>query len=166
MNTDELRTLIEYNYWTRARIMRSALQVTPAQFTAPNTSSYGSLRGTLVHSLVAEILWRKRLQGQDPPYGLPEQSDFPTPQSLDEAWSREEKEMRAFIAGLKDADLGVTLEYKNTRGQVFHNAVWGILLHFVNHGTQHRSEAAAMLTDFHYSPGDIDLIVFLRERGI
>jgi uncharacterized damage-inducible protein DinB len=37
------------------------------------------------------------------------------------------------------------------------------MAHVVNHGTQHRSEAAAMLTEFTHSPGDIDLIMFLRE---
>jgi uncharacterized damage-inducible protein DinB len=36
--------------------------------------------------------------------------------------------------------------------------VWQMLLHLANHGTQHRSEAALLLTGAGRSPGDLDLI--------
>jgi uncharacterized damage-inducible protein DinB len=166
MNAHYIRTLFDYNYWARDRIMRSALLVTPEQFTAANTSSYGSLRGTLVHNLRSEIIWRKRLQAEQPSMIIPLDLDFPTPQALMPAWAAEETLMRAYLSGMTDADLEKSLEYKNSKGVVFHNVIWGILTHIVNHGTQHRAEAAAMLTDFNFSPGDIDLIVYVREKGL
>jgi uncharacterized damage-inducible protein DinB len=35
-----------------------------------------------------------------------------------------------------------------------------MMVHVANHGTQHRSEVAAMLTAFGRSPGDLDALYF------
>ena len=43
-------------------------------------------------------------------------------------------------------------------------ARWQGIMQSTNHGTQHRAEAAHMLTELGHSPGDIDLIVYLNER--
>jgi uncharacterized damage-inducible protein DinB len=37
------------------------------------------------------------------------------------------------------------------------------MAHLVNHGTQHKTEAAAILTGFGHSPGDIDLILYFNK---
>ncbi len=164
MNKSDLLTLFDYNYWASARLWKALWQVTPEQFTAQNTSSYGSLRATLVHILFAEQIWRRRMQGEQQPTGFPVETDFPTPGSLVEACQADEKIQRACLAGLSEDFLQSTLDYNSTKGIPFQNVVWNILAHVVNHGTQHRAEAAAMLTDFGHSPGDIDMILYFREQ--
>jgi len=121
------------------------------------------LQETLVHALTAEWIWRRRCQEGVSPTALLNPADFPTLAALRTRWQAEERAMRAFVAGLGDQDLQKTIHYKSTGGVPHHNILWQILVQVVNHGTQTRSEAAVILTDYGHSPGDLDFIVYLRQ---
>ena len=73
--------------------------------------------------------------------------------------------MRTYVASLKDEDMENHFHYTTETGIKRDRVLWHCLLHVVNHGTQHRSEAAAILTNFRASPGDLDFTVFLNETG-
>jgi uncharacterized damage-inducible protein DinB len=162
MKKSEILTFYQYNAWANARILDATAQVTTEQFLAPASYSHGSLRGTLVHTLFAEWIWRMRWEGNSPTEGFTLE-DFPTFKSLRERWQAEEKALMEFVEKLSDESLDRVVVYKTTSGKSRQNPLWHLMLHLVNHGTQHRSEAAIMLTDFGHSPGDIDLIKYLRE---
>lgn len=164
MKQRDIRTLYDYNYWANARVLRAAAQLTPEQFTAPAHLSHGSVRGTLVHALSAEWVWRVRCEeGISPPAMLQEQ-DVPTFDALAERWNAEEQAMRRFLHTLHDQQLEATYRYRTTRGVESSSILWHVLLHVVNHGTQFRSEAAVALSSYGHSPGDLDMIMFFREQ--
>jgi uncharacterized damage-inducible protein DinB len=164
MNKHGIQLLYEYNRWANARILGAAATLTQEQYLAPGKFPHGGLRGTLAHALFAEWVWRMRWQGTAPDYRyrLPSE-DFPTPASLHARWSQEENRLREFVAALTDEKLNAEFDYTSTEGGRHRRRLWEAMVHVVNHGTQHRSEAAAMLTEMGHSPGDIDLIVFLNE---
>lgn len=162
MNKQDIRMLYEYNCWANARILGAAAQISDAQFLAPGDFPHGGLRGTLVHTLFAEWAWRMRWQGSASNFRL-KPDDFPTLASLKTRWLEQENLLMEFVAGLTDKKLKAAFDYTSTEGGQHRRVLWEAMAHMVNHGTQHRSEAAAMLTDMGHSPGDIDLIVYLNE---
>lgn len=162
MNIAAIHSLFDYNYWVSQRILEAAAGLSPEQFTADADVSHGSLRGTLVHALSAEWAWRQRCEGSSP-RGLLSEDDFPDLESLTRRSREEEKAMRSYLAGLADEDLTSIIRYSRTEGTWIETPLWQILLHVINHGTQSRSEAAIILTQFGHSPGDLDYMIFLRE---
>jgi len=161
MNKQDLLILYKYNQWANAKILNAAAKVSQEQYLAPASFPHGGLRGTLVHALFAEWIWRNRWEGMSPMHRL-KPEDFPTFESLFARWLDEEKQLMEFAEGLTDENLNNRFSYTNTSGKPFTKILWQAMAHLVNHGTQHRTEAAAILTDFGHSPGDIDLIYFLE----
>jgi len=160
MNKQEITLLYKYNLWANAKIMEAAENVTSEQFLAHASFPHGGLRGTLVHTMWAEWIWRHRWEGQSPILRL-KPDDFPTFESLRARWMDEEKLLMLFVDKVTEEKLNSYFFYKATDGSPYERILWQTMLHLVNHGTQHRSEAAALLTHYGQSPGDIDFIYFL-----
>ena len=165
MNLRDILTLYDYNYWATHRILAACAAVSPEQFTVSTTHSFGSLRGTLVHTLDAEYSWRMLLQHKTlDTFRALEEEDFPIFEALQERWQEEELAMRDYLLHLSDADQTGIIRYTTDEGEKRERVLWHCLLHVVNHGTHHRSEAAAMLTEHGHSPGELDFTVFLNEQ--
>lgn len=164
MNRQDILLLYKYNSWANKRILDAAVNVTEEQFLASVSFPHGGLRGTLTHTLFAEWIWRLRWEGESPATGM-KPEDFPTFESLRKRWLEEETKLTDFVSSRTEEQLNQTFQYKNIKGNQFKNVLWQVMAHVVNHGTQHRSEAAAILTELGRSPGDIDFILFLRRQA-
>jgi uncharacterized damage-inducible protein DinB len=160
MLTDVIATLYRYNAWANARILAAAARVTPAQFLAGGGASYDSIRDTLVHTLGAQWLYLERWHGRSP-RALPPPAEFPDLAAVCARWQDVERATATFVAGLTDARLAEVIAYTNLQGEPWAYPLWQQMVHQVNHGTQHRSEAAVMLTHAGASPGGLDLLHFV-----
>ena len=161
MNRDEIRTLFRYNDWANDIILAQAAKLTSERLRAANDFGWGSLHGALVHLMDAEIAWRQLLEkGADMP--LLEPDDFPDLASVRARWDDERQETWRWLNGLGDADLRGEISYPTEYGER-KRVLWHCLAHVVNHGTQHRSECAALLTGYGHSPGSLDFITFLSK---
>lgn len=162
MKISDMQLLYDYNYWANELILSKAAELSAEQLTQATGFSWGDIRGTLIHTLDSEYGWRIICQhGQITP-DLTE--TFPTLDSIVAYWKQEEKEMRTYLNSLKDSDMENIVRYEIPEG-VRERVLWHCLVHVVNHGTQHRSECAAMLTNFGHSPGEIDMTRFLNIRA-
>jgi uncharacterized damage-inducible protein DinB len=86
----------------------------------------------------------------------PEREPLPTIDELRERWDAEWKAVDAWLPTQSDGFVGLVFEGV---------PVWQMLVHVVNHGTQHRAEAAALLTAEGRSPGELDLINYAEAQA-
>lgn len=159
-----LRDLYAYSAWANTRILDTAEQLSPDQFTAEAGPSHGSLRNTLVHQMGGQWIWLERWKGGSPERTL-SRKEFLTLASVRSRWEQVEAETSAFVSTLTEEQLGRVISYTTTEGEARAYPLWQPILQQVNHATQHRSEAAVMLTNFGHSPGDLDYVVYLAEIG-
>ena len=175
MRIDEIRLLYEFNDWVDARILASCARVTPEQYIAPTSigTGRGGLRATMVHLLDSTWQLRLALQGfyekplaDEAAYDATElhEDAFPTLAALRERWETERRAMWAYIDTLTEETLNGAICYV-IPGAVREHVVWQLLLDAIIHATQHRSEAAVLLTSYGQSPGDLEFSLFLNERA-
>src|SRR5262245_44556500 len=145
MISEVISTLYRYNAWANTRVLDTAIRVTTQQFLAGGGASYDSLRDTLVHTMSGQWIFLERWRGRSPRAMLDVQH-FPDLSSIRRHWDRIERETQVFVAELSDAQLIRDVEYTNTEGERWTYPLWQQMIHQVNHATQHRSEAAVMLT--------------------
>ena len=160
MTAEMIRTMYRYNAWANAQIMEATARVTPAQFVAGGGASFDSLRDTFVHTMAAQWLYLERWQGRSPT-AMPAGPEFADPAAVRARWDEVERATQAFVAGVTDERLAETVAYRNFKGEPWAYPLWQQMLHQMNHATQHRSEAAVMLTQFGHSPGLLDLLYFI-----
>jgi uncharacterized damage-inducible protein DinB len=153
----DIRFLFAYDRWATKQVLTVLDGLDSTVWSRPNDVGERGLGSILVHHLGASQRWRIGLQTQGTDDGPePELEPLPTIDELRQRWQAEWVAVDAWLPTLTDGHV-----------QYLHEGVpiWQMLVHVVNHGTQHRAEAAALLTGEGRSPGELDLINYAEERA-
>jgi uncharacterized damage-inducible protein DinB len=171
MDAEYWRMVFRYNRWANAVVLAKASEVADADYYARVPGlSFGSLHATLVHTMVAEIVWLRRFELSLPPEELKDArradelavSQLPSLDVLRLMWRVEDAKQERYFEALRDEDFDAPLAYRTQYGEPYEQPLRELMLHLLNHGTQFRAEAAVRLSALGFSPGDLDLIVWLR----
>jgi len=155
MAIEEIRDLFAYDRWATEGLLRAVDGIDEETWSRAEVIDERGLGGILVHMLGAYQRWRHGLadDGESP---RPEREPLISPAELTRRWKAEWPAMEAWLATVDEAWL-----VRDDEGVRFD---W-MLRHLANHGTQHRAEAAVLLTQAGRSPGDLDLIEWLESRA-
>jgi uncharacterized damage-inducible protein DinB len=155
MQADDVRWLFGYDRWATRRVLAALDDLDADLWSTANVVGDRGLGGILVHHLGASQRWRVGLESEGEEDGpRPEHEPLPTADELRARWDAEWEAVDAWLPNVTD-DFVM---------HVFDGVpVWQMLVHVMNHGTQHRAEAAALLTASDRSPGDLDMIDYAEE---
>jgi uncharacterized damage-inducible protein DinB len=159
MNATAFRHFYDYHF-SENRILweRYIVPLSDAQFTQAASYSHGSVRDQVLHLMSVDDIWFSELQGTSPAQPLPPErmSDRP---AIRARWDEIEQRMREYLAALQDEMLfeRPIKEPDEDRGLI----VWQVLLHVVNHGTDHRAQLLRQLNDLGMQTTSQDYIFYV-----
>jgi uncharacterized damage-inducible protein DinB len=166
MTLDDLKTMADFHYWARDRVLDAAGRLTADEFTRDLGSSFKSVRDTLAHAYAAEWAWYQRWRGTSPTALLPF-DQFPDVASLRDAWTELERQVRAFLDSLDAAGGDRVIEYRMLNGTPGSSPIRQMVQHVVNHGSYHRGQVTTLLRQLGAQPGkSMDLIAYYREKSV
>lgn len=162
MNVSAFRHFYNYHF-SENRIIwdRYITQLSYEQFTQPAGYSHGSVRDQIIHLMSVDDSWFSELRGVEPADPWP-------PATVDDRplirahWDTIEQRMRAYLAELPDDQLFATpiKEPEEDRNLI----VWQVLLHVVNHGTDHRAQLLRLLNDLGVKTVSQDYIFYVYDN--
>jgi len=157
MRADEIRFLFGYDRWATRKVLDALDGIDPVVWGLAGVVGERGLGSILVHHLGSSRRWRKLFDGEPMDEGdRLELQPLLTVDELRAGWDDEWTAVDAWLPTLTDDDLA-----KLDEGI----PIWQLRVHVVNHGTQHRSEAAALLTADGRSPGELDLFDFAEAQA-
>ena len=159
---DVLSELFRHNTMMNQRLVEACRQLSADQLAATAVGTYGTIGATLVHIANAQVGYAARLLNIERPDSLPE-DPLPGFDALTERFTLGDSQLEeaALLAG-RDREVEVT---GDDPVGTWRMPVSLFLVQAINHGTEHRSQVATILTQLGIGPPDMDGWTYFDASG-
>jgi len=163
MNAVAFRYFYNYHFAENRRLWDRYIAALPyAQFVQAAAYSRGSVRDQIVHLLDVDDVWFSELQNMEPFDPLPEAADEDDRAAIRAHWDSVEQKVRTYLANLQDEMLFTRPIHEPDEDQNL--IVWQVLLHVVNHATDHRAQILRQLNDLGVETVSQDFIFHVYDH--
>lgn len=161
MNADAIRHFYGYHFTENRNLWDAYIMpLSDDQFTQNMHYSHGSVRNQIIHLINVDDAWFSGLRGVE----ISEPLDPATvgDRKLIRAhWDNVEQNMRDYLAKLRDDML---FKKPFAEGEDKDIILWQVLLHIVNHGTDHRAQLLRLLNDLGVKTISQDYIFYVYDN--
>jgi len=162
MNANAFRHLYGYHFAeNRATWEKYVSQLTDEQFVQAAGYSHGSVRDQIIHLINVDDIWLSSLSGVALLEPL-ESNANPDRAMIGAHWDTVEQRMRLYVDALTDDMVSSTPIQEPEEDRPLR--VWQVLLHVVNHGTDHRAQILRTLNDFGIKTVSQDYIFYVYDH--
>lgn len=163
MNANAFRHLFNYHFAENHKIWQHVAALSFEQFTQAAGYSRGSIREQVIHLLDVEDVWFSELRGAEPAEPVPA-ADTDDRELIRTHWDRVEQNIRAYLVELHDEALSSKPIKEPEEDKDL--PVWQVLLHVVNHATDHRAQLLRALHDLGVETESQDYIFYAYENPL
>lgn len=157
----DLPTAARYNQWANKRIYTACERLTAHDLALDRRGFFSSIIGTLNHILLADLIYRERLEGKPTTYTRLDQLLYPDFEQLRHAHKRQDDWYIEFCDKLEPQILDGNLSFDTVEtGEFFSLPLRACLSNLYEHQIHHRGQVHHMLSHAEIEPPPLDFIKF------
>lgn len=159
---DLIEQFFQHNTMMNQRLVEACRALAPDQLDASVLGTYGTIGATLVHIANAQVGYAARVLDTSRPEPLSE-NPFPGFDALTERFALGNAQLEAAVNQThEDREVHVS---GDDPPRTWRMPVALFLVQAINHGTEHRSQVATILTQLGFEPPQMDGWVYFEDSG-
>ncbi|MEL6524559.1 MAG: DinB family protein [Chloroflexota bacterium] len=162
MNADSFRHLYAYHYSENRKMWDSGISLlSDEQFVQASPYSRGAVREQVIHLMRVDDVWFTDVSGEA--YLFKGEEALSDRDAIRTYGDAVEQKVCAYLATLTDDILFTKPIVEGKDKEVM---LWQVLIHAMNHGTDHRAQILRLLNDFGVQTESQDYIFYVYEHPL